>query len=210
TPRAVGITEVARQAGVSPGTVSNVLNRPERVAEATRLKVEKAIVELDYVRNSSGSSLRSGRSDAVGLLVLDVTNPFFTEVARGVEEEAAEAGLAVVLLNCAETQERPRRNVRLLAEQRAAGAVVMPVDGDLPGVLRLHGRGTGRVALARGGAAADVGRRVGVDRRGGGAAAGRPLMGLGHDGATVPTAPRAVEGGRRRHERLGDALTEAG
>jgi len=210
TPRAVGITEVARQAGVSPGTVSNVLNRPERVAEATRLKVEKAIVELDYVRNSSGSSLRSGRSDAVGLLVLDVTNPFFTEVARGVEEEAAEAGLAVVLLNSAETQERQRRNVRLLAEQRAAGAVVMPVDDDLSDLLWLHSRGTAWVALDRGDVTEDVGCSVSVDNQAGGAAAGRHLIGLGHEHVTFLTGPFAIEQVRRRHEGLRDAFTEAG
>ncbi len=125
----VGITEVARHAGVSPGTVSNVLNRPERVAAGTRQRVERAIAELDYVRNSSGSSLRSGRSSSVGLLVLDVTNPFFTEVSRGVEDEAATQGLAVVLLNSAEARERQRRNIRLLAEQR--GVPVEETD-DLP------------------------------------------------------------------------------
>ena len=86
--------------------MSNVLNRPERVAEATRLRVEQAIRELDYVRDSSGRSLRAGRSDSVGLLVLDVTNPFFTTVALGVEDQAAEYGLTVMLLNSAESPER--------------------------------------------------------------------------------------------------------
>lgn len=209
-PRTVGITEVARHAGVSPGTVSNVLNRPERVAEATRLKVERAIAELDYVRNSSGSSLRSGRSDAVGLLVLDVTNPFFTEVARGVEEEAAEAGLTVVLLNSSEIRERQKRNVRLLAEQRAAGAVIMPVDDDLSDLLWLRRQGTAWVALDRGDVTEDVGCSVSVDNQEGGAAAGRHLIGLGHEYVTFLTGPFAIEQVRRRHEGLREAFTESG
>ncbi|MCK9869118.1 LacI family DNA-binding transcriptional regulator [Nocardiopsis dassonvillei] len=208
--RGVGITEVARRAGVSPGTVSNVLNRPERVAEATRLRVEAAITELDYVRNSSGSSLRSGRSESVGLLVLDVTNPFFTEVARGVEDEAAGSGLAVVLLNSAEKRERQQRNVRLLAEQRAAGAVVMPVDDDLSDLLWLSRQGTFWVALDRGDVAEDVGCSVSVDNHAGGMAAGRHLIGLGHETVTFLTGPFAIEQVRRRHEGLRDAFTEAG
>ncbi|WP_150239668.1 LacI family DNA-binding transcriptional regulator [Nocardiopsis quinghaiensis] len=210
THRVVGITEVARHAGVSPGTVSNVLNRPERVAEATRLRVESAIAELDYVRNSSGSSLRSGRSASVGLLVLDVTNPFFTEVARGVEDEAAESGLAVVLLNSAEAHERQQRNVRLLAEQRAAGAVVMPVDDDLSDLLWLNRQGTSWVALDRGDVAEDVGCSVSVDNHAGGMAAGRHLIGLGHERVTFLTGPFAIEQVRRRHEGLRAAFEEAG
>lgn len=208
--RGVGITEVARHAGVSPGTVSNVLNRPERVAEATRLRVEAAIAELDYVRNSSGSSLRSGRSESVGLLVLDVTNPFFTEVARGVEDEAAGSGLAVVLLNSAEKRERQQRNVRLLAEQRAAGAVVMPVDDDLSDLLWLSRQGTSWVALDRGDVAEGVGCSVSVDNHAGGMAAGRHLIGLGHETVTFLTGPFAIEQVRRRHEGLRDAFAEAG
>lgn len=208
--RSVGITEVARHAGVSPGTVSNVLNRPERVAEATRLRVEAAITELDYVRNSSGSSLRSGRSESVGLLVLDVTNPFFTEVARGVEDEAAESGLAVVLLNSAETRKRQQRNVRLLAEQRAAGAVVMPVDDDLADLVWLHRQGTSWVALDRGDVSEEVGCSVSVDNHAGAMAAGRHLIGLGHEYVTFLTGPFAIEQVRRRHEGLRAAFEEAG
>ncbi|KOX15637.1 LacI family transcriptional regulator [Nocardiopsis sp. NRRL B-16309] len=209
TRRTVGITEVARHAGVSPGTVSNVLNRPERVAATTRRKVEAAIAELDYVRNSSGSSLRSGRSGSVGLLVLDVTNPFFTEVARGVEEEAATAGLAVVLLNSAEQQDRQRRNLRLLAEQRAAGAVVMPVDDDLSDLVWLARQGTAWVALDRGDVSEEVGCSVSVDNHAGGLAAGRHLIGLGHERITFLTGPFAIEQVRRRHDGLREACAEA-
>src|SRR5690625_1962679 len=179
TQRPVGINDVAARAGVSPGTVSNVLNRPERVAESTRRRVERAVHELDYVRNSSGRSLRSGRSDSVGLLVLDVTNPFFAEVARGVEDTAGEEGLAVVLLNSAEQAPRQRRSIRLLAEQRAAGAVVMPVDGDTADLLWLRKQGVPGVLLDRGHVRDDTACSASVDHRAGRAAAGRHVDGRG-------------------------------
>ena len=95
----VSIREVAALAGVSLGTVSNVLNRPEVVAEPTRTRVQAAIEQLGFIRNETARQLRAGRSRTIGLVVLDVANPFFTDVARGVEDEASEAGLAVILCN---------------------------------------------------------------------------------------------------------------
>ena len=82
----VSIRHVAAEAGVSVGTVSNVLNRPEHVAQHTRDRVNAAIRELGFVRNESARQLRAGRSRMIGLVVLDVANPFFTDLARGVED----------------------------------------------------------------------------------------------------------------------------
>ena len=95
----VSIREVAAHAGVSVATVSNVINRPEIVAQQTRDRVQAAITELGFVRNESARQLRAGRSRTIGLIVLDVANPFFTDVARGVEDEASASGLAVILCN---------------------------------------------------------------------------------------------------------------
>ena len=95
----VSIKEVAAHAGVSVATVSNVLNRPEIVAQATRERVSASIRELGFVRNESARQLRAGRSRTIGLVVLDVANPFFTDLARGVEDEASKASLAVILCN---------------------------------------------------------------------------------------------------------------
>ncbi|MBO0806883.1 MAG: LacI family DNA-binding transcriptional regulator, partial [Actinobacteria bacterium] len=97
TAAAVSIREVAALAGVSVGTVSNVLNRPDIVAGPTRDRVQAAIKQLGFIRNESARHLRAGRSRTIGLVVLDVANPFFTDVARGVEDEASESGLAVIL-----------------------------------------------------------------------------------------------------------------
>jgi LacI family transcriptional regulator, galactose operon repressor len=97
------IKEVASRAGVSVGTVSNVLNRPEMVAAATRQRVADVIAELGYVRNDSARQLRAGRSRVIALVVLDVANPFFTDVVRGAEEIADERGVMVVVCNSGET-----------------------------------------------------------------------------------------------------------
>ena len=85
---APSVKDVALRAGVSLGTVSNVLNRPEVVTERTRLRVLAAIAELGFVRNDSARQLRAGRSRTLAYVVLDAGNPFFTDVERGVTEAA--------------------------------------------------------------------------------------------------------------------------
>ena len=79
----MSVRDVATRAGVSVGTVSNVLNRPDKVSPSTVERVRKAIDELGFVRNDAARQLRAGRSLSIGLIVLDVSNPFFTDVARG-------------------------------------------------------------------------------------------------------------------------------
>ena len=93
----VSIRDVADRAGVSLGTVSNALNRPDLVAQPTLERVRAAIEELGFIRNEAARQLRTGRSRTIALLVLDVGNPFFTDVARGVERVATQRGLSLVL-----------------------------------------------------------------------------------------------------------------
>ena len=97
--RRVGIKDVARVAGVSVGTVSNVLNRPDSVAAETLERVQSAIDELGFIRNETARQLRAGRGRAVGLVVIDAANPFFADVARGVEDEVDSRGGVVLLGN---------------------------------------------------------------------------------------------------------------
>src|SRR4029453_6242251 len=93
---AASIKEVAQHAGGSLGTVSNVLNRPEMVAEATRKRVLDAIAKLGYAPNDSARQLRAGRSRTIAIVVLDVANPFFTDVVRGAEQAVEAAGSMLV------------------------------------------------------------------------------------------------------------------
>ncbi len=137
----VSIKEVAARAGVSPGTVSNVLNRPEKVAAATRERVERAVHELGFVRHGSASSLRAGHSRAIGLSVIDIGNPFFTDVAAGVEDVASELGYAVILGNSAGDRVKEERNLLVLAEQRVRGVLITPSGEDPARLDQIRDRG---------------------------------------------------------------------
>src|SRR6478752_3395604 len=99
----VSVKDVADLAGVSVGTVSNVLNRPESVRPATAERVERAIEALGFVPNAAARQLRAGKSQSVGFVVINVGNPFFTDVARGVESAADELGINVLLANSDES-----------------------------------------------------------------------------------------------------------
>jgi LacI family transcriptional regulator len=144
------VIDVARRAGVSLGTVSNVLNRPERVAPATRQRVLLAIEELGFVRNEAARQLRAGRSRTIGLIVLDVGNPFFTDLAAGVEDAAEAAGLSVILCNSADSTAREDHYLSLLQEQRAYGILITPVSGKNGRIEELRDHGTPVVFVDRG------------------------------------------------------------
>ncbi len=138
----VSIREVAAHAGVSVGTVSNVLNRPDIVAQSTRDRVQEAIKALGFVRNESARQLRAGRSRIIGLVVLDVANPFFTDVARGVEDEASMSGLAVILCNSDDQLAKETHYLELLEEHRVQGILITPVVGGDERLALLQRRGT--------------------------------------------------------------------
>ncbi|MEU3166706.1 LacI family DNA-binding transcriptional regulator [Streptosporangium sp. NPDC006930] len=127
------IKEVAKYASVSLGTVSNVLNRPDMVSPATRQRVLDAIEKLGYVRNDSARQLRVGRSRTIAIVVLDVSNPFFTDVIRGAEEVVENAGGMLIVCNSGEDAEREGRHLDMLKEQRVQGLLITPVpDGRHP------------------------------------------------------------------------------
>ena len=130
----VSLRDVAKRAGVSVGTVSNVLNRPHVVAPETLKRVRKTIDDLNFVPNGFARQLRSGHSRTLGLIVPDVANPFFTEVARGVEDAASKHDYAVFLCNSDESAAKEERYISVLIEQKVRGVLITPAD-DRPGHL---------------------------------------------------------------------------
>ena len=187
---AAGMKDVASLAGVAVGTVSNVLNHPDLVRPLTRARVEAAMEELGFIPNGSARQLRAGRSRCLGLVVLDVTNPFFTEVARGVEDYAQAAGYAVILCNSDEAGDKERRYLRVLEEQRVRGILITPVHGRSPELRRIRERGTPVVLLDRPGSAGQC--SVAVDDRLGGEIAVTHLLGLGHRHITLINGPTTI------------------
>jgi len=174
----VRVQDVAELAGVSVGTVSNVLNRPDVVRAATVERVQRAIEQLGFVPNGAARQLRAGRSQILALLVLDVGNPFFTDVARGAEARAAGEGLVVLLANSDGSEVREANHVDLFERQRVRGVMITPVAGDYSRLEQLRKRGIPVVLVDRG---ADIANfaSVSVDDVAGGSLAARHLLEIG-------------------------------
>lgn len=145
----ISVRDVAKKAGVSVGTVSNVLNTPHKVAEKTVARVQAAIDSLGFVRNDAARQLRAGKSRSIGLLVLDVRNPFFTDIARGAEIAANDHNMSVLLANSDEAKEREHQLLGLFEEQRVAGLLVSPVTSDISELKKAQSRGTSIVLVDR-------------------------------------------------------------
>jgi LacI family transcriptional regulator len=137
----VSLRDVAKTAKVSVGTVSNVLNRPEIVAEKTLNRVRETIKELGFVPNGFARQLRFGNSRTIGLIVPDVSNPFFTEVARGVEDGANKRDYAVFLCNSDESVQKEERYINVLIEQQVRGVLFSPSDIKSNRMDEMKGRG---------------------------------------------------------------------
>ncbi|MFH9736503.1 LacI family DNA-binding transcriptional regulator [Streptomyces roseolus] len=205
----MGIKEVARQAGVSVGTVSNVLNRPERVSGEVRVRVHAAIDRLGYVRSESARQLRAGRSRMLGLLVMDVGNPFFAALARGTERVAAHAGLGVMVCDSGGSAATEQAYLSLFAEQRLRGVLLAPAAPqsepwetlrrpDIPFVI------VDRVVDPKEACS------VAADDVLGGMLAGRHLLAAGHRRIAYVHGPDHLQQVQDRREGLVRAVEESG
>lgn len=125
------IRDVAALAGVSIGTVSNTINRPERVRKHTREAVERAIAELGFVPNQLARVLTGASSQVIGLVVLDIESPFFMEVAGAVERAANESGHVMILCDSGNSVEKQKQILQMLAAQRVRGALLTPASANV-------------------------------------------------------------------------------
>ncbi len=146
---ATRIRDVARLAGVSVGTVSNVLNKPDEVSAESLARVQKAIDELGYVRNDAARQLRAGVSSTVGFVVLDGQNPFFADVVRGAEDEASKNGIAILVGNTDEDSKREGKYLDLFEEQRVRGVLISPYGDINPRLRQLRSRDIPAVLVDR-------------------------------------------------------------
>jgi LacI family transcriptional regulator len=206
---APSIKDVAVRAGVSIGTVSNVLNRPDKVADATREQVLAAISELGFVRNSSAAQLRAGTSRSLGLIVLDMANPFFHDVAKGVEDVATELGYAVVLCNSDEQAMKEDRYLQVLEEQRVRGVLITPVEVSSERLDALRRRGTPTVLVDRHDPRVNC-CSVAVDDVAGGELAGGHLVERGHSRIAFFSGPLSLRQCADRLAGLRNAVEAAG
>jgi len=172
------IKDVADSAGVSVGTVSNVLNHPERVSPSTLSEVHRVISELHYIPNDAARQLRAGQSTTIGMIVPDITNPFFTGILRGVEDAAADIDLSLIVGDSGDSEKRQESYTDLFEKQRVRGLLLSPV-GILPQRLsQMSQRGTPVVLVDHDGTEAKV-SCVSVDDVAGGYMATRHLLETG-------------------------------
>lgn len=129
--KSLGLAAVAELAGVSTATVSNVLNKPSKVREATRRRVLDAIEATQFVPNRAAATLRQGNNRMLGLVIPEIVNPFYAEIARGAAEAADRLDYGIVLCVSNDDPVRELRQFEMLARQRASGAMVVPIHADL-------------------------------------------------------------------------------
>ncbi|WP_327657120.1 LacI family DNA-binding transcriptional regulator [Streptomyces sp. NBC_00483] len=184
----IGIKDVALRAGVSIATVSNVLNRPEKVSPPTRTRVEEAITLLGYVPNAAARQLSGTRGTTVGLVLFDVRNPFLTDIARGAEDFLHAAGLTVTLCNTDVLPDKEERYLNLLAQNNAVGVLVTPADLSREWVDQLRARGLRVVLLDSSDNYPDV-CSVAVDDVAGADSAVTHLLARGHERIAFVTGP---------------------
>jgi LacI family transcriptional regulator len=189
--RSASIKDVANRASVAVGTVSNVLNYPDRVSQRTKERVLRAIDELGFIRNDAARQLRAGQSRTIGLIVLDVGNPFFTSVVRAAEDAAALQGSAVLLGDSGHNAGRESNYIDLFQEQRVQGLLISPVGDVTERLDQLRERGVPTVLVDR---LADDSKysSVSVDDDAGGYLAARHLLDTGRRRLAFVGGPTSI------------------
>ncbi|WP_202609566.1 LacI family DNA-binding transcriptional regulator [Herbidospora solisilvae] len=193
----VTIYQVAAQAGVSAATVSRVINGA-RVSPETERKVRAAMAELSFTPSRAARRLRGQYSEVIALIIPDVENPFFTALARGVENRARAGGYSVVLCNTDDDPEREQTYMGIALAEHMAGVLIAPADG-ASDVQRLIEHGVPVVAVDRSLHRPDV-DAVTVDNRAGGRVAAEVLLAAGFSRVACITGPRSVETAQLRME----------
>lgn len=143
------IGDVAKRAGVSTMTVSRVINNSGYISQDTRQRVELAIAELGYVPNALARSLRFKQTKTIALVLTDITNPFFTTVARGVEDMASEHGFSVMFCNTDESQADEAEYLSVVVQKQVDGVLLVPAASAPESAAFLRERSVPFVVLDR-------------------------------------------------------------
>jgi LacI family transcriptional regulator len=203
------IKDVAARAGISYTTVSHVVNGTRPVSERVRSKVEAAIAELGYVPSGVARSLRVRATATLGLLLPNASNPYFAELARGIEDHAERNGYSVILCNSDDDIDKQLRYLRVLLERRIDGLIVATVASDAAFAQALANLRVPLVLVDRSleGVSAD---QLRVDHEQGAYLATRHLLELGHRRIVCIGGPASTQVAQLRAAGYRRALGEAG
>ena len=203
------IREVAKVAGVSYATVSHVLNNTRFVSQETRDRVMAAIADLDYRPNALARSLRSGKTDTIGLILPDSANPFFAEIGRSIEDAAFELGYNVFLCNTDGNVHREQLYVDLLSKKQVDGIIFVAAGDQVDSLNALLSHEMPVVLVDRDLPNVEV-DAVLTDNQQGGYLATRHLIELGHRRIACITGPSSITPSAERITGYREALEEEG
>ncbi|MEJ5310550.1 MAG: substrate-binding domain-containing protein [Anaerolineae bacterium] len=186
-----------------------MINNSGYVNEQTRARVEAAIADLGYVPNVLARSLRSRRTGTLGLILTDISNPFWTTVARGVEDAASDAGFNVILCNTDESESEQDKYLRVLMQKQVDGVLLVPASSAVEPIKFIQSQNTPVVVLDRriSNSQTDV---VRCDSEDGAYQLTRLLLALGHRRIAMLSGPRGVSTAEDRVSGYRRALQEAG
>ena len=203
------IQEVADKAGVSPTTVSHVINKSRFVADETRQRVEAAMAELHYRPNALARSLRRGQTHTLGLILPDSSNPFFAEIAHSIEAAAFEQGYSVILCNTEDDLDKEDLYVDVLSKKQVDGMIFVAA-GNQTGSLRALLRHKLPVVIVDRDLPEIEVDAVLTDNRQGGCLATQHLIALGHQRISCIAGPSHLTPSAQRVIGYREALIEAG
>jgi LacI family transcriptional regulator len=203
------IRDVAERAGVSTTTVSHVINRTRNVDPATAERVQAAIDELGYRPNALARSMRRGRTHTVGMVIPDIANPFFGDLARSLEDHMFERGYSAIICNSDGDAAKEARYLDVLLSRKVDGLLLIAASGDHEGIGWLARKGPPTIVVDRELDEPAV-SQVMVENRRGGYLAGQHLLELGHSDFGVIAGPGGLGTSARRLEGFRSALVEAG
>ena len=201
--------DIAKRAGVAPITVSRVINNSGYVSQPTRERVEEAVKELGYVPNTIARGLRSKRTHTLALIVTDITNPYFTSMARGVEDVAGALNYTVIYCNTDESEAKEEKYANMLAQRQVDGVLLVPSCGNVTTIKFLESNDIDVVVLDRRilGVRSDI---VCSDSENGANRLVKLLIGLGHKQIAIITGQKDVSTSSDRVVGYQQALREAG
>jgi LacI family transcriptional regulator len=201
--------DVATRAGVSTGTVSNVLNHPDKVAPETLERVTRAIRDLGFTRNGAASTLASGTSRAIGLVVVDLMNSLFVDMARGAQRAAHASGFDLQLSDCDNDVDQQDSHLAFLAAANVAGVLLAPLTDPDEAVFRLRAQGRPVIMLNYSPSADDFCRVV-IDNERVGYLAAEHMISLGRRRIAFVGGHHEVQPVRQRLDGVHRAVDAAG
>ncbi len=202
------IRDVAKRAGVSPTTVSHVINRTRKVDSGTAARVEAVIEELGYRPNILARSMRRGRTHTVGIVIPDIANPFFGDLARGLEDAMFEAGYSAIICNSDGDDAKEATYLDVLLSKKVDGVLLVAATQPSERLRHLVETGPPMVVVDREIEDAAV-SEVMVENHRGGYLAGEHLLDLGHRDVGVIAGPGGLGTSAKRLQGFLEALREA-